>query len=532
MDPKRAWQEARKYKPDQLKLAQKILEEVRDGVDVAKAIRRNPQPEGGYLGKHVLIHAYRELTQSGEWTFDPNFIQRIRMKPARTLSGVTTVTVLTKPYPCPGNCIFCPTLSGMPKSYLPDEPGAMRGLYHDFDPLAQTQSRMEALEAIGHPTDKIELLILGGTWSCYKQDYQAWFIQRCLDAMNGFTSTSLEEAQRFNEEAPHRNVGLVIETRPDWVTPEEVRRLRALGVTKVQIGAQSLDDAILGLNKRGHSVDQTREAMSLLRAAGFKVVLHWMPNLLGSTLEMDREDFQRIWDDPGVRPDELKIYPCQLLQDTELYAYWERGEYRPYTTEQLIDLIADLKPSIPPYCRVNRVLRDIPSNNVVEGNKRTSLRQDVQHELKIRGQSCECIRCREVRGRAIDVEQVWRQDLGYLTLTSEENFLSFITPKGRLAGYLRLSLPNDQSPQLGLADLEGAAIVREVHIYGQSLPIGEEQEGAAQHAGLGVQLMEEAEEIARERGFKRIAVISALGTRGYYRRLGYELGHMYMVKEL
>jgi elongator complex protein 3 len=532
MDPKRAWLEARKYNPEQLELARKILEDVRDGVEVSKAIRRHPLSEGGYVGKHILIHAYRELSRSGEWPHDPAFIRQIRMKPARTLSGVTTVTVLTKPYPCPGTCIFCPELSEMPKSYLPDEPGAMRGLYHDFDPYDQTQSRMEALEAIGHPTDKIELLILGGTWSCYEGDYQEWFIQRCLDAMNGFDSVSLKEAQRFNEEAPHRNVGLVIETRPDWITPDEVRRLRSLGVTKVQIGAQSLDDDILLLNKRGHTVDKTREAMSLLRAAGFKIVLHWMPNLLGSTLEMDREDFQRIWDDLGIRPDEIKIYPCQLLEDTELYDIWERGEYKPYTTEELIDLIADLKPSIPPYCRVNRVLRDIPSNNVVEGNKRTSLRQDVQHELKQRGERCECIRCREVRGRSVDTEQVRRQDLGYLTLTSEENFLSFVTPKGRLAGYLRLSLPSSNSPSLNLVDLEEAAIVREVHIYGQSLAIGEEQEGAAQHAGLGVQLMEDAALIARERGYKRIAVIAALGTRGYYRRLGYDEGEMYMVKGL
>jgi elongator complex protein 3 len=532
MDTKRAWLEARKYSPEQLELARKILEDVRDGVEVSKAIRRHPLSEGGYVGKHILIHAYRELSRSGEWSHDPGFIRQIRMKPARTLSGVTTVTVLTKPYPCPGTCIFCPNIPEMPKSYLPDEPGAMRGAYHAFDPYDQTLARMEALEAIGHPTDKIELLILGGTWSCYKEDYQAWFIQRCLDAMNGFDSASLVEAQRVNEEAPHRNVGMVIETRPDWITPQEVRRLRSLGVTKVQIGAQSLDDEILMLNKRGHTVDKTRDAMSLLRAAGFKIVLHWMPNLLGSNLEMDREDFQRIWDDPGIRPDELKIYPCQLLEDTELYEIWQRGEYKPYSTEELIDLIADLKPFIPRYCRVNRVLRDIPSNNVVEGNKRTSLRQDVQHELKKRGQHCECIRCREVRGRSVDTDQMRRQDLGYLTLTSEENFLSFRTPKDRLAGYLRLSLPNAETPDLGLADLEGAAIIREVHIYGQSLTIGEEQEGAAQHAGLGLQLMEDAEVIAQRRGYNKIVVISALGTRGYYRRLGYELGKLYMVKDL
>jgi len=532
MGRNRAWLDARQYTPEQLELARFILEEVREGVDIATATRRHPQAAGGFVAKHILIHAYRELTRSGAWPHDPDFLQLIRMKPARTLSGVTTVTVLTKPYPCPGNCIFCPTDVRMPKSYLPDEPGAMRALHHDYDPYDQTFARMGALEAIGHPTEKIELLILGGTWSSYKKDYQEWFIQRCLDAMNGCSSTSLLEAQRINEQAAHRNVGLVIETRPDWVNPEEVRRLRKLGVTKVQLGLQSMDDALLEMNNRGHTVEDAKLAMSLLRAAGFKIVIHWMPNLYGSSLERDHEDFQHLWIDPGIRPDEMKIYPCQLLAGTELFELWKKGEYKPYTTEELIELIADLKPNIPRYCRVNRILRDIPSDNVVEGNKRSSIRQDVQHELTKRGGRCECIRCREVRALVIDNAQLQIEYLGYTTLTSEEYFLSFITPDDRLAGYLRLSLPGSKSPDLGIDEIQDAALVREVHIYGQSLTIGEEQAGAAQHTGLGLQLMNEAEQIAKERGFNKMAVIAALGTRGYYRRLGYELDGTYMVKDL
>lgn len=526
------WYEARQYTAEQLTLAREILEEVRGGRKVSKAVRAHPLSEGGYVGKHVLVHAYRELTADGLWEPQPAVLRRIRMKPTRTLSGVTTVTVLTKPYPCPGKCVFCPTDFRMPKSYLPDEPGAMRALQHDFDPYDQTAARLQALEAIGHPTDKIELLILGGTWSSYRQDYQDWFLERCFAALNGREHGSLAEAQRANEFARHRNVGLVIETRPDHIDRDEIARLRRLGVTKVQMGAQSLDDRILELNQRGHSVRHTREAMRLLRAAGFKIVLHWMPNLLGATLESDRADFQGLWDDPDLRPDELKIYPCQLLENAELYAYWQRGEYTPYTTEQLIELIADLKPAIPAYCRVNRVIRDIPSTNVVEGNKRTSLRMDVHRELERRGTRCRCIRCREVRGQRINAEQLEIHDLRYLAGGAEERFLSYVTADDRLAGFLRLSLPGTGGPTTGLQDLEGAALVREVHVYGQSLEVGAEQDGAAQHSGLGSQLMDGAEACARRAGYRRMAVISALGTRGYYRKLGYRLGQSYMIKAL
>jgi len=464
------------------------------------------------------------------------------MKPVRTLSGVTTVTVLTKPYPCPGKCIFCPTDVRMPKSYLPDEPGAMRGLEHDFDPYAQVKSRIQALEILGHPTDKIELLILGGTWSSYRRDYQEWFVRRCFDAMNESDPSAvslplkeegnarLSEAQALNETAAHRNVGLVIETRPDEITPDELRWLRHLGVTKVQMGAQSLDDRILELNKRGHDVECTRRATALLHAAGFKIVLHWMPNLHGATPESDREDFARLWQ--GFCPDEIKIYPNQLLANAELYEYWQRGEFHPYTTEQLIDLIADIKPSIPRYCRVNRVIRDIPSTNVVEGNRRTSLRQDIHNEMKRRGTRCQCVRCREVKGRTVDLALLKLDDLIYPSDRAEEHFISYETPDDKLAGFIRLSLPDSDAPQTGLMDLEGAALIREVHVYGQSLPVGAEKQGAAQHAGLGTNLLQQAETIAKEHGFTRLAVISAVGTRQYYLERGFERGELYLVKNI
>jgi elongator complex protein 3 len=529
---KESWLDLRRYTPDQLDLARVVLEEVRAGADLRTAILHHPQPGGGHVAKHALVHAYHLLVGSGAWTPDPALLRRIRMKPIRTLSGVTTVTVLTKPYACPGKCIFCPTDIRMPKSYLPDEPGAMRALQHEFDPYEQTFARLEALHAIGHPTDKIELLILGGTWSAYRRDYQEWFVKRCLEAMNGYESATLAEAQALNAHAQHRNVGLVVETRPDHVDAEEIAHLRRLGVTKVQMGAQSMDDRILTLNRRGHTVAETRRAVSLLRAAGFKIVLHWMPNLLGATPESDRRDFQRLWDADGPRPDEIKIYPCQLLANAELYETWQQGAYTPYSTETLIRLIADVKPSIPRYCRVNRVIRDIPSTNVVAGNKRTSLRQDVHRELERRGTRCQCIRCREIRGRQVDVSSMTIDHQAYSAGGAREHFLSFATPDDHLVGYVRLSLPGPDSPQTGIADLAGAALVRELHVYGQSLPMGVTRPGAAQHAGLGAELLARAEELAAEGGFSRLAVIAALGTRPYYHKLGYTLGETYMIKTL
>src|SRR6266542_3892931 len=417
---------------DKKDLARTVLDEIRRGRDVTKTLRSHPLRSGGYLNKSMLVTIYNEMVTTGEIDQDARLLERIRMKPMRTLSGVTTVTVLTKPYPCPGKCIFCPTDVRMPKSYLPDEPGAMRGLEHEFDPYAQVRSRIEQLKSVGHPTDKIELLILGGTWSSYRRDYQEWFIKRCFDAMNGPAllpagegaqragEGELIQAHALNEATHHRNVGLVIETRPDEINPNELRWLRHLGVTKVQMGAQSLDDHILEINKRGHDVECTRRASALLRAAGFKIVLHWMPNLLGATPQSDRADFAKLWAD--FCPDEIKIYPNQLLANAELYEYWQRGEFKPYTTQALIDLIADVKPTNPRYCRVNRVIRDIPSTNVVEGNRRTSLRQDIQDEMQRRGTQCQFVRCREVRGKTVIAESLRLDDMTYQAGAAQEHF--------------------------------------------------------------------------------------------------------------
>jgi len=355
-----------------------------------------------------------------------------------------------------------------------------------------------------------------------RKDYRDWFVQRCYDAMNAAgnrpysDSASLSNAQTVNVESQHRNVGLVVETRPDWVTPEEIRHLRELGVTKVQIGVQSLDDEILTLNKRGHDVASVRQALGLLRTAGFKLHLHWMPNLFGATPEKDRADFARFFNDPAICPDELKIYPCSLIADTPLYDHWLAGEYHPYEQDELVALLADVKPTIPPYTRVNRLFRDIPAHHIQAGVKLSNLREVVADEL-------------------ISADELELQVYTYETDLTSEHFLQFVTNEqsaepGLIAGFLRLSLP--LQPGVGsrgfIPEIENSAMIREVHVYGPALAIGKEKDGAAQHVGLGTQLLDAARRISKEAGFTRISVIAATGTQGYYAARGFEAGELYM----
>ena len=539
-DQDKIWRNARRYTQEHVDIAKIVLDEIRAGEDTMKAVRAHPLSAGGYIAKHTLVHVYHQQITSGEKAADKSLLARIRMKPIRSLSGVSTVTVLTEPYACPGNCLFCPDDAQLPKSYLREEPGAARAFQHAFDPYQQVRSRLDSYRAIGHPVNKIELLILGGSWSAYPIAYRRQFVKRCFDAMNGRDADTLEQAQEWNVHADSRNVGLVVETRPDDINPQEIISMRMLGVTKVQMGAQSFDDNILEKNLRGHTVEATRRATALLRAAGFKIVLHWMPNLLGATPATDRIDFERMWDG-GFCPDELKIYPTQLLEQAPLYAYWQRGEFIPYTTRELIDLIADIKPSIPIYCRVNRIIRDIPADYIKAGSKRSSLRQDVHKELKLRGERCRCIRCREIRNEKVEADDLIYSDHTYHASFTQEHFLNYATADDKLAGYLRLAFPEPvpvsyqpMHRQLyeEIPELKGAALIREVHIYGQSLAIGREITGIAQHSGLGTDLLAKAEQLAKENGFQKIVVISAIGTRAYYKKRGYRLSGLYMTKDL
>lgn len=507
-----------------------LLAEARhDGESYNRLVKRMGRAGHPVLSKARLLRAYQALVAAGEIEADERAPARLLLKPVRTASGVAPVTVLTKPYACPGKCIFCPTDARMPKSYLSDEPGGMRALQLDFDPYVQTARRIEAMQTIGHSAEKVELLILGGTWSAYPQAYQEWFVRRCFDAMNGQEASSLEEAHHLNERARLRNVGLVIETRPDHVTVEELRRLRWLGVTRVQLGAQSLDDRVQDLNKRGHSLDDLRRSMYLLRSAGFKITLHWMPNLLGATAASDLADSLRLWRDPTLRPDELKIYPTALLAGTELHDHYLRGEYQPYDLDTLRTLLADVMQAVPRYCRLNRVMRDIPKPDIVAGVTNSNLRQIAEEQLRKAGTPCQCIRCREVRRESIDLSAVSILVERYDTDHSQELFISANTAEDRLAGFLRLSLPTEKP---SLPELEGLAMIRQLQVYGPMEAIAQRGERHAQHRGLGARLIAAARREAAAAGYTRWAVIAAVGTRDYYRRFGFDVEGLYMTGEV
>lgn len=502
------------------------------GTDYQRLIRHYTRLGLPWLSKSDVLHIYEQLCAEDWLEYDPDVVTHIQKKPIRSQAGVTVVTVLTKPYPCPGKCIFCPTDVRMPKSYLHDEPGAQRAERHGFDPYEQTAARIQALEQIGHPAEKIELLVLGGTWSSYRRDYQEWFIQRCLDAMNGEDSANLVEAQEKNAIGPRRNVGLVVETRQDHITPDELRWLRYLGVTKVQVGIQSMDEQVLALNNRGHDAQATRDGFRLLRLAGFKIHGHWMANLLGATPESDRLDFARLWDDTAVRPDELKIYPCMLVENAELYTYWQQGQYQPYDEETLTDLLVDCLIQVPRYVRVNRVIRDFPTTHVVAGNKKANLRQIATRRAEQQGQTLQDIRYREIRRDKVRRDELHLRVTTYETDATTEHFLSMETADERIAGFLRLSFPH-AGQELPLPELAGHAMIREVHVYGPALNLGDDSTGEAQHMGLGSELIMQAKEMARAAGYEAIAVISAIGTQEYYRRYhGFARQGLYMTAVL
>ncbi|MEM8860390.1 MAG: tRNA uridine(34) 5-carboxymethylaminomethyl modification radical SAM/GNAT enzyme Elp3 [Chloroflexota bacterium] len=503
------------------------------GKNYHATMRRYARQGMPWLSKSQLQVAYQDACDQGLLEFDPELKTKIQMKPVRSQAGVTVVTVLTKPYPCPGKCIFCPTDVRMPKSYLHDEPGAQRAERYSFDPYDQTAGRIAALEKIGHPTQKIELLILGGTWSSYPRNYQEWFIKRCFDGMNGTDSDALEDAQLLNETSNHRNVGLVVETRQDHISIDELRWMRYLGVTKVQVGIQSMDEHVLAINKRGHDTQATRDAFKLLRAGGFKIHGHWMPNLLGATPESDIADYDSLWNDPAVRPDELKIYPCMLVENAELYAYWQRGEYKPYSEEEVTDILVHCITQTPVYARLTRVIRDIPTNNVVEGFTKANLRQLAEEKAKKMGQRATDIRGREIRRETVSIENLQLLTQTYETMGTTEHFLSFETKednsKRRIAGFLRLSFPNADETAI-VDELEDCAMIREVHVYGPALDLDKSGQGEAQHIGLGTKLVNKAIEMAKAAGYANIAVISAIGTRKYYKKHGFQNTGLYMTR--
>ncbi len=453
-------------------------------------------------------------------------------KPSRTLSGVAIVAVMTSPFPCPhGKCIYCPGGPdyGTAQSYTGHEPAALRASQYNFDPYEQTKARIEQLNTIGHSTDKIDLIVMGGTFTARPQRYQEWFVKRAFDAMNRMDAKNLEEAQLINESAKNRCIGLTVETRPDWFFEREIDFALKLGATRVELGIQTVYDEILEKVKRGHGIRESILATRLAKDAGFKINYHMMPGLPGSSITKDFQAFKEIFENPDFRPDMLKIYPTLVVKGTELYEMWRRGEYKSYTLEEMIELLVKVISIVPPWVRIQRIQRDIPAKFIEAGVKKGDLRAIVLREMEKRGIRCPDIRCREVGRKGGEEFEMIRRD--YDASKGKEVFLSFEDKNfDSIAAFLRLRLPSEHAHRPEIRD---AAIVREVKVFGKEVPVGEKDEKAWQHRGFGRELMNEAERIAKDEwSAKRVIVISGIGVRNYYRKIGYERLGPYMAKKI
>lgn len=605
-----------------------ILSELRAGraVDdrrLLKLIHAQAKLDGSdkraYAKRRLLPH-YQSVKRDdprrwASWGIDgaleEKLLDVLRMKPRRSASGVATITVITKPWPCGSDCLYCPNDIRMPKSYLHGEPACERAEQNWFDPYLQVSARLTALTQMGHSTDKIELIVLGGTWSDYPEAYQTWFISELFRALNdgavlgedpvrdvpgtvaerrafyadagfpqdgagfeAFTAAAqrtidagaagynaafhrlyggsdawmraaamqqgsfaeLERLHKANEAARHRVVGLVIETRPDAITPATLTTIRRLGCTKVQMGIQTLDQDVLDANDRSITLDRIQAAFELLRVFGFKIHAHAMANLYTATPERDKRDYRTLVCAPAFQPDEIKLYPCALIEGARLCEKYRDGSWRPYTEDELLDVLADDIIATPPFCRISRMIRDFSSNDILVGNKKPNLRQLVERRLQEVGESAEVqeIRFREVGTRSFDASSLSLDIVPYATTNTRERFLQWIMPDNRIAGFLRLSLPDLRYVDALSSELpvrEGEAMIREVHVYGIATQLGEDGV-SAQHIGLGRRLVERACEIAREEGYTKVNVISAVGTREYYRGLGFHDNGLYQQRGL
>jgi elongator complex protein 3 len=521
----------------------------------------------------------------------------LRKRAIRTMSGIAPVAVLVKPYKCPGKCAYCPTEKDVPQSYLANEPAVMRAIRCDYDPYVQVQARLKALEDNGHQPEKIELIVIGGTWSYLPEEYKFWFIEECFRGANDYgiknyelkitnfessknyklknleidpavaglkienLKLKLREEQQKNEIAKYKIIGITLETRPDYINEKELLEMRELGCTRVELGVQAIDDKILKLNKRGHGAKEVADATKLLKNFGFKVTYHIMPGLPGSTANKDVKMFKQLFSDERFQPDQIKFYPTVVTKGSLLYRWWQQGKYKPYSDKVLANLIIACKKIVPPYVRIIRLIRDIPGESIVAGNLITNLRQVLQQ----RGVKCNCIRCREANERQLTINNLQLTITDYDASGGREYFISAdskdpSTSSGRsgkiLYGFCRLRLGSlkhenisakggsasggitlkqydDRKPGFGYPKpsfLDDSALIRELHVYGELVPVGGKKK--VQHVGLGKKLMLEAEKIARENGYKKIAVIAGVGARGYYRKLGYRLEESYMVKLL
>ena len=617
------------------------------GDDKASGKKQGSSAKARPLSKRQLMAFYLDVQKNqperwARWNLSSEqqrrLVRTLQMKPRRTASGVATITVLTKPWKCSSNCLYCPNDLRMPKSYLADEPACQRAERTFFDPYLQVAARLKALTEMGHVTDKVELIVLGGTWSDYPPAYQIWFIRELFRALNDGAqawenvparknayenagiASSPEELKRFvaeeqrlvdarkatynqafdrlyatsaawnsvaqwqqatweeleaehatNVDAQHRVVGLVIETRPERITPAHLAALRRMGCTKVQMGIQSLDAQVRKANERHTSTQQIQRAFELLRLFGFKTHVHAMVNLLGATPESDKADYLRLCRDTAFQPDEVKLYPCVLVEGTGLCKRYEDGAWQPYPEQELVDVLVADTCATPPFTRISRMIRDISAPDIKAGNKKVNLRQLVEQRIDAEGLATAEIRHREVSLANVAAESLSLQVVPYETTATSERFLQWVTPEGRIAGFLRLSLPHpDAMAQLEreYAEAENAmppstkgkgavrasaggtapassktermpfplhaneAMIREVHVYGRVEKLQRTGVNSAQHRGLGTQLVNRACELAAQAGYARINVISAVGTRGYYRKLGFYDNGLYQQRTL
>ncbi|MFH1482448.1 MAG: tRNA uridine(34) 5-carboxymethylaminomethyl modification radical SAM/GNAT enzyme Elp3 [Patescibacteria group bacterium] len=523
--------------------------------DLAKLKRQVAKKYGiNILYNSDILKGYKQQRKQEKIAISLTLEKILRKRSIRTMSGIAPVAVLTKQYPCPGECAYCPNEKDVPRSYLSNEPAVMRAIRCDYDPYQQTSLRLLALENNGHKPTKIELIVIGGTWSVLPENYKYWYILQCFKAANEFKKNqkikskfnsklktkSLSEAllkeQKKNEKAKYKIIGITLETRPDYINEKELLEMRILGATRVEMGVQAIDDKILKLNKRGHGVKEIIDATKLLRNFGFKITYHIMPGFPGSSAKKDLAMFKQLFSAEHFQPDQIKFYPTVVTQGSLLYKWWQEGKYKSYSDKVLQNLIVKCKEAVPQYVRIIRLIRDIPGESIIAGNKITNLRQI----MKDRGVKCKCIRCREAGEKKLEIKNLKLEIIKYKASGGQEYFIQAVDKiDNTLFGFCRLRLPDTKKekdllniPLLNKINLllDKTALIRELHVYGELVSIGQEKK--VQHSGLGKILMAEAEKIAKENNFEKIAVISGVGARGYYRKLGYRLKDSYMVKSL
>ncbi len=516
-----------------------------------------------------LLSAYRTLEKEKRIKPSECIKKLLQKRSIRTLSGIAPVSVLMPPAPCKSACVYCPSERAnsdgktlfqidtekkygrqnvpkkfqrpgalvMPKSYISSEPGAMRALLAGFDPFVQISRRLASLERTGHSAEKCELIVQGGTFSDLPKRSRTHFITRCYQAFNEGgeqkkpSRSTLLMAQKSNEVARHRIIGLTLETRPGSVTPEEIREFRRLGCTRVELGVQTLDDDITKKTRRLQSREEVVRATRLLRQAGFKICYHIMPGLPFSTPEKDLETYHEICNNPDFCPDLIKIYPCAVVPFSELEKWYKTGKFQPYSDEVLFELLWKMKKRTPPWIRISRLVRDIPGTAILGGSKKTNLRQLIQEKMHKKGEKCSCIRCREIRDQIFDRKDVRFVERIYESAGGEEHFLSYELPDGTLLAMLRLRIPGKNEKPLFLA-LSQAGIIRELHTFGHALPVKMTKGQSVQHIGFGKQLLQDAERITSAKGLSKLTVISGVGVKEFYRQIGFSDSGTYLVKKI